>query len=239
MRVSTFASPQAIVDEGITIKNRFVVVIDTLRATTVMAVALSEGARAVIPVMELEEAIKLYHELGSDMARLCGEREGNPISGFHFGNSPFEYRASTVSGLTLIMTTTNGTRAIHAASGAAVLAVGSMANASAVAHDALASGMDITIVCAGTRGRFTTEDVLTAGAIIDALGTQGVALDDLSVQARSLYRCNHEDLASALEQCAHAQFLIDAGYGNDVEFCLRKDSLNVVPYFEKGMVRLL
>ena len=239
MRVSTFASPQAIVDEGVTIKNRFVIVIDTLRATTVMAVALAEGARAVIPVMEIEEAIRLYHELGEDMARLCGEREGNPISGFHFGNSPFEYRAKTVAGLTLIMTTTNGTRAIHAAAGAAVLAVGSMANASTVAQDALASGMDVTILCAGTRGRFTTEDVLTAGAIIDALGTQGVALDDLSVIARDLYLHHTDDPASALDQCAHAQYLINAGYGDDVEYCMRKDSLKVVPYFEKGMVRLL
>lgn len=239
MRVSTFASPQSIVDDGNTIKNRFVVVIDTLRATTVMAVALAEGARSVIPVMEIDEAVKLYHSLGADSARLCGEREGNPISGFHFGNSPFEYHANAVQGRTLIMTTTNGTRAIHVASGAAVLAVGAMVNASAVARHAQASGMDFTIVCAGTRGRFTTEDVLTAGAIIDSLGQQGLLLDDLSVIARDLFRRHAGDLAGALDQCAHAQYLIDAGYAEDVAYCMRKDCLDVVPYFEKGMVRLI
>ena len=239
MRVSTFATPQSIVDEGNSIKSRFVVVIDALRATTVMAVALAEGARSVIPVMEIEEAVKLYHSLGADSARLCGEREGNPISGFHFGNSPFEYRAKAVQGHTLIMTTTNGTRAIHAAAGAAVLAVGSMVNASAVARDVSSSGMDLTIVCAGTRGRFTTEDVLTAGAIIDGLGQQHLAPDDLSMLALDLYRRHAGDPAGALAHCAHARFLIDAGYGDDVEYCMRKDCLRVVPYFEKGMVRLL
>lgn len=239
MRISTFATPQSIVDDSVTIKSRFVVVIDTLRATSVIALALAEGARCVIPVMEIEEAVKLYHSLGEGTARLCGERDGNPISGFHFGNSPFEYRAKAVHGHTLIMTTTNGTRAIHQASGAAVLALGSMLNASAVAADVRESGHDLTLVCAGTRGRFTIEDVLTAGAIIDALGLSGLGMDDLSMLALDYYRLHAGDLAVALDSCAHAQYLIDAGYGNDVEYCMRKDSLRVVPYFEKGMVKLL
>lgn len=239
MRVSTFATPQSIIDDSNTIKNRFVIVIDTLRATSVIAVALAEGAKCVIPVMEIEEAVKLFHSLGEDGALLCGEREGKPIAGFHLGNSPFEYRAKTVQDRTLIMTTTNGTRAIHSASGAAVLALGAFINAGAVARDADASGLDVTIVCAGTRGRFTTEDVLTAGAIIDGLAHKSVLPDDLSALALDLYRRHAENPLAALRQCAHAQYLADAGYGDDVEYCMRRDILRVVPYFEKGMVRLL
>jgi len=239
MRINTFASPQAVVDESGTIKNRFVIVIDALRATTVIIEALSEGARSVIPVMEIEEAVKLYHNLGADMARLCGEREGNPISGFHLGNSPFEYRAKAVKGMTLIMTTTNGTRAIHAAAGASVLAVGALVNASAVAAEARASGLDVTLLCAGTRGRFTTEDILAAGAIIDALNPPAGGMDDLSFVARDAYLRNMHDLAGALEHCAHARFLIEAGYARDVGYCMTKDCRKAVPYYEKGMVRLL
>lgn len=238
MRINTFATPQSIVDESDTVSNRFVIVIDALRATTVIAVALSEGAKCVIPVMEIEEAVKLYHTLGADSARLCGEREGNPISGFHFGNSPFEYGAKAVRGHTLIMTTTNGTRAIHAASGAAALALGAVVNASAVAGDARQSGLDVTLVCAGTRGRFTMEDLLAAGAIIEVLGAPSGSLDDLSVIARDFYRANAGDLANALRNCAHAKFLIEAGYASDVEFCMRRDCLKAVPYFEKGIVSL-
>lgn len=239
MKIATFASPQSIVDESSTIKNRFVIVIDALRATTVIIAALSEGARCVIPVMEIEEAVKLYHSLGADMALLCGEREGNPISGFHLGNSPFEYRAKTVHGRTLIMTTTNGTRAIHEASGAAVLALGGLVNASRVAADARESGLDVTFVCAGTRGRFTTEDILAAGAIIDGLKPSAHGMDDLSVVAHDIYLRHADDLAGALGNCAHARFLIDAGYGRDVDYCMTKDCLKAVPYYEKGMVKLL
>jgi 2-phosphosulfolactate phosphatase len=239
MRISTYATPQSIVDESNTIKNRFVIVIDALRATSVIAVALAEGARSVIPVMEIDEAVKLYHDLGADMALLCGEREGNPISGFHLGNSPFEYNAKTVKGRTLIMTTTNGTRAIHTAASAAILALGSMINASAVAEDARASGLDVTLVCAGTRGRFTVEDILTAGAIIDVLAPANLSMDDLSALSRDLYRRSAGNLAAALESCSHARYLMEAGYARDVEYCMQKDSLRVVPYYEKGMVRLL
>jgi 2-phosphosulfolactate phosphatase len=239
MKISTYATPQSIVDDTNTIKSRFVVVIDALRATSVIAAALSEGARCVIPVMEIEEAVKLYHSLGADRTLLCGEREGNPISGFHLGNSPFEYRSKVVKDFTLIMTTTNGTRAIHAAANAAVMALGSMLNASAVAADARESGLDVTLVCAGTRGRFTMDDVLAAGAIIDALSPSAGSMDDLSFMARDYYRRFAGDLSAALEYCSHARFLIDAGYAADVEYCMRKDSLRVVPYFEKGMVRLL
>lgn len=239
MRATTYATPQSIVDDSNTIKNRFVIVIDTLRATSVIAVALSEGALCVIPVMEVEEAVRLYRNLGEDRTLLCGERDGNPISGFHLGNSPSEYGERAVQGKTLVMTTTNGTRAIHAASGAAVLALGCMLNASAVAADAAASGLDVTLVCAGTRGRFTLEDVLTAGAIINELDDPDLRLDDLSILARDLYRRNAADLLAALEDCAHARFLADAGYAGDVERCMRKDGLKAVPYFEKGMVKLL
>jgi 2-phosphosulfolactate phosphatase len=238
MRITTFAEPHSIVDDGDTIRNRFVIVVDTLRATSVIAAALAAGADAVIPVAEVEEAMNLYRNLGADIALLCGERGGNPIPGFHLGNSPAEYNTTAVRGKKLVMTTTNGTRAILSASGAAVVALGAMVNAGAVAAAAMGSGMDVTFVCAGTKGRFSLEDVLTAGAIFCAMGASGHRADDLSLLALSCYRHNADDLPGALRDCTHARFLIDSGYSGDVEYCMGMDRLNAVPYYKNGMVQL-
>ncbi len=252
MKISTFASPQAIVEEGLTIKQRFVIVIDTLRATSVITAALSRGAKGVIPVMEIEEAVRLYQNLDKERTLLCGERGGNPIPGFHLGNSAIEYTPAVVAGKTLIMTTTNGTRAIHAAGQARALALGCLLNASAVAADARRSGLDVTILCAGTRGRFTLEDILTAGAIVERLGSHRMngragaedpgqpdaEMDDLSMLSHDLYLRHYGDLRGALRQCTHARYLAEAGYSQDIDYCMQADLLNAVPYYEKGLVML-
>lgn len=238
MKISTFASPQAIVEEGLTIKQRFVIVIDTLRATSVITAALSRGAKGVIPVMEIEEAVRLYQNLDNERTLLCGEREGNPIPGFHLGNSAMEYTPAAVAGKTLIMTTTNGTRAIHAAGQARALALGCLLNAAAVAAGARRSGLDVTILCAGTRGRFTLEDILTAGAIVERLGAPDAVMDDLSMLSHDLYLRHYGDLKGALRQCTHASYLAEAGYGQDIDYCMQADLLNAVPYYEKGLVML-
>jgi 2-phosphosulfolactate phosphatase len=238
MRIHTFPTPQSVADPDETVRGRFAVVIDALRATTVIAAALSAGAARILPVAEVEEARRLYAGLPEGEALLCGERGGNRIEGFHLGNSPLEYTPDAVRGKTLVMTTTNGTRAILACAGAARLALGAVVNASAVGKAAEASGMDIAIVCAGTRGFFTLEDVLAAGAILSAAGFPEDGMDDLSRLALRLYRQNAGDLVGALKYCAHARFLVQAGYGSDVEYCMSADTLRVVPYFANGAIGL-
>ena len=238
MRIQTFATPQSIVDESTTIKNRFVIVIDTLRATSVITTALAAGARGVIPVAEIEEAMRLYHNLGSDYALLCGEREGNPIPGFHLGNSPQEYDEHAVSDRMLVMTTTNGTRALLAANNAAVLVAGCMLNATAVADQARHSGLDVTLLCAGTRGRFSLDDVITAGAIAHSLVGSAPVADDLTNVALHIYHQYAANPEEGLRDCAHVRFLLESGYAQDVHYCLHHDGLSVVPFYEKGMMKL-
>jgi 2-phosphosulfolactate phosphatase len=238
MRIHTFATPGAIVDPDETVRGRFAVVIDALRATTVAAAALASGASSVVPVAEVGEAMKLYESFVEDGALLCGERGGNRIPGFHLGNSPLEFTPEAVRGRTLVMTTTNGTRAILAAKDAAKLALGAFVNASAVAHAAAASGLDVAVVCAGTQGFFTLEDALAAGAIADALGAPEADMDDLTLLALRLYRQNAGDLAGALKDCAHARNLVELGYGADLEYCMKRDLLSVVPYYANGEVVL-
>ena len=143
------------------------VVIDVLRATSVMTKAIAEGAKSVITCQEIDEA----RALAGDMPQrpmLCGERQCKPIEGFDCGNSPAEYDTATVTGRTLVLTTSNGTRAIAAATQASQILIGSFLNLSALVQR-VKSFEHLHLVCAGTNGEVTAEDTLLAGAIIDQL----------------------------------------------------------------------
>lgn len=145
-----------------------VVVIDVLRATTVIAHALDAGARAVIPCLEIDEARKMAESFPRGEAVLGGERGGLPIEGFDLGNSPSEYRPETVGGKTVVFTTTNGTKAMRQCQQAKRVLLGAFVNASAVAT-AIAEEERVHLLCAGTRGEITREDVLLAGYLADTV----------------------------------------------------------------------
>lgn len=147
---------------------RTVVVIDVLRATTTIAHALSAGAGEITPCLSVTEARRLAQEQGDDVL-LGGERDGLKIDGFDLGNSPLEYTAEKVAGRKIIFTTTNGTRAMNHARGAARVLLGSFVNLSAVC-DALPSHVEL--LCAGTHGKVSRDDALVAGAMVAKL-TEG------------------------------------------------------------------
>ena len=128
------------------------VVIDVLRATTVIPHALAVGAKAVIPCLEVEDAVQAAARLPAGQAVLGGERGGLKIDGFDLGNSPDEYTPQTVAGKTLVFTTTNGTRAMMHCRQAQRVLLGSFVNASAIV-DALAADRDVRLLCAGTARR--------------------------------------------------------------------------------------
>jgi 2-phosphosulfolactate phosphatase len=163
-----------------------VVVIDVLRASTVICHALAAGAPAVIPTLEIEEARRLAAELPAGQAVLGGEREGLPIPGFDLGNSPAEYRSDTVGGRTVVFTTTNGTRAMNRCRSARRVLIGAFVNLSALCQAIRsAEPRALHLVCAGTRGKITREDVLFAGAVADRLIGAGAVDETLqSDQAR-------------------------------------------------------
>ena len=152
-----------------------VVVVDILRATTTIVHALAAEAARVIPLLEIEEAERLRSKLGAT-AVAGGERGGKKIPGFELGNSPAEYTPAVVKGKTVVFTTTNGTRAMQMCRQAKRVLLGSFANFSAVCRELgkLATNSTavetIDILCAGTDGQITREDVLFAGAVIDDLG---------------------------------------------------------------------
>lgn len=145
------------------------VVVDVLRATTVMATALAAGAQRVITCREVDDAHRIAEQLRREKPEetvlLVGERGGLPIQGFDLGNSPIDFTPQRVRGRTLVQTTTNGTLAIERCATAAKVVTASFVNLTSVAERLVAEG-EVQIVCAGTDGRVTGEDVLLAGALV-------------------------------------------------------------------------
>jgi 2-phosphosulfolactate phosphatase len=158
------------------------VVVDVLRATTVMVHALANGCASVIPCAEIEEARAVAADLPPGTAILGGERGGLPIPGFDLGNSPGDYTRGVCEGKTLVMTTTNGTRAILASLEAERVYIASFANLRATSDELSVQflkkdhGHPIHIVCAGTEGSISLEDSLLAGAVARNL-TETTSLD--------------------------------------------------------------
>jgi len=166
-----------------------VVVIDVLRATTTISTALAAGAARVIPCLEVDEARQIADGAPAGEFLLGGEREGLPIEGFDLGNSPGDYTPERVSGRTIVFTTTNGTRAMRHCQQAQRVLIGAFVNLKALVLE-LASLESVHLLCAGTKGEITREDVLLAGAIAYEL-----TLPDNPAMAGVWYRSELNDQA--------------------------------------------
>ncbi len=145
------------------------VVVDVLRATTAMVYALDSGIESIRPCLEIEEARALAATFPMGSVILGGERHGVPIDGFDFGNSPLSYTPEVCRGKTLVMTTTNGTRAIHASLDAERVFIAAFPNASVTINAARRDALSIHVVCAGTDGRVSIEDSVLAGFLVNLL----------------------------------------------------------------------
>jgi 2-phosphosulfolactate phosphatase len=206
-----------------------VVVFDVLRATTTMAAALSSGVKEIRIFGDLESATVAAHA-STVPHLLCGERHAVKPVGFDLGNSPGVFDPSVHRGLTLFMATTNGTRAIVAAARGEVMFVASLVNASTAADALLRTGRDVTLLCSGTEGEVSLEDVLGAGAVMSALDhrTQVTLRSDRARLAHLLFLGQRHDLLAALRSSRGGQNIIRAGLTPDIAFCSKLDSLNAV-----------
>jgi 2-phosphosulfolactate phosphatase len=195
------------------------VVVDVLRATSTIAQALASGYCRVLCCAEVEEALALRDRLGEGV--LAGERRAEPIPGFDLGNSPREL--AEPRGETVILTTTNGTRAIVAAAAhAETVLVGSLLNLEAVAARAGEGGGAVEVVCAGVDGRFTLDDAYCAGRIAELLGGERSDAAEAAVRLARSFPSAEEALRAAenprLERI-----------GDDLAWCARESVLAVVP----------
>ncbi len=220
---------------------RTVVVIDVLRATTTIVQALASGAAAVVPCLEIADARRQAATLGA-ATLLGGERGGKPIEGFDLGNSPEEYSPARVRGKTIVMTTTNGTRAMLRCQDARRVLVGAFVNFSAVC-EALRGEADVDLLCAGTDNQVTREDVLFAGAVVDDMVQTAAAasnpapleLNDQALIALDAWRAARDDLRQSTElidrlrSSRGGRNLIDIGHEHDIAIAADIDRFTNVP----------
>jgi 2-phosphosulfolactate phosphatase len=220
------------------VQGRTVVVVDVLRATTTIAVALHHGARAVVPADSTEEALRIAQNLERDDVVLAGERRSIRIPGFALGNSPLEFTADVVHGKTIVMTTTNGTPALIATQGAREVLVAAAVNFTTVVQhcrSALAADGDLTILCAGRERRFALEDAFAAGRLAKVLlpegGLRRVTVNDGALAALELARHYGERWLRAFRASGHGQELADLGFREDVRYCAQEDTHPVLPIY--------
>lgn len=227
------------------VQGRTVFVVDILRATTVMCAALHHGARALIPVASTEEALRLAETIGKTDVLLAGEKDCIKIPGFHLGNSPLEMTEAAVRGKTIIMTTSNGTRALLACQGAAHVFPAAAANLSLAAErarEAIGGGQRVLIICAGRGGAFALDDAYCAGMLVSAaLGERKSrrGLNDAAIAALDLVRRYGDHWERPLARSRGGRELIKLGFRADVQDAARLDAYPVLAQFHDRRVTLI
>ena len=217
---------------------RAVVVIDVLRATSSMVTALVNGARSILPVSGVDEAVRKAEELGRDNVLLCGEREAEPIRGFHLGNSPLEFTRDAVAGRTLIMSTTNGTNAVLAGAVGSICLVGSLLNARAVAQRLVELDGEVLLLCAGREGRFALEDAICAGRIARHVRAIAGAVSGNDALSATLRLSRAAPSVRTLTRTAAGRRLAELGRHDDIAFCAREDLFDAVPVLDEHRILL-
>jgi 2-phosphosulfolactate phosphatase len=209
-------------------KDRIVVVVDILRATSCMTTAFAHGVKEIIPVAELEECRKLK-EQGFIAA---AERNGSKVEGFELDNSPFSYMNPKLKGKSIAVTTTNGTLAISKSKESVAVVIGSFLNISALANFLKSQPQNVLILCAGWKGKFNLEDSLFAGALTEALKDDFDSECDSPLAAQYLYNYVKTDIVNFLQKSSHVKRLKRLGIEKDIEFCLTSDQYEVIPFLK-------
>lgn len=240
MQVDIIGTAAEVSDERVAGRN--VAVIDVFRATSVMVTALGNGAREIIPVTEIEESFRLRDKIAEEHKQtddngpvlLGGERNTVIIEGFDLDNSPLRYTPEIVRDATIVMNTTNGTRAVNCAQGAAnEIYIAALLNADAVARQLGELGQEVVLVCSGRHDRFTIEDGLCAGMMARYLAQNyGYTLTDFAWWCADVYQRYEDDLGQVLDHCEHYHN-IKGRWGADIEWCLMRNAMDTAPHITK------
>lgn len=208
------------------IEESVVVVIDILRATSSIVYGIDNGAAAIIPVAQVEDCLS-YADKGF---LLAAERNGEVVEGYDFGNSPFSYVSDKIKGKTVVLTTTNGTKALHLARDRAhQVVIGSFLNLEALCNWLKIQDKNVLLLCAGWKDKFNLEDTLFAGAVVNALRKDFMHFDDSCVAAEDLYLLAKDDLRTYLHKSSHSHRLAELNIEEDVKFCLQLNICQTIP----------
>lgn len=238
---------QSLINDDLFLKDKNVVVVDVLRATTTITVALINGAKEVIPADSVSTAARISKGLGKSI--LCGERNGKVIEGFALGNSPFEYKRETVKDKSLIFSTTNGTVSIAKSRLAKSCVLASFVNLSKTVEHIKTLEGDVIILCSGKLNTFCVEDAVCAGVIIDKL--QSESKDEFELND-SAYACvklgnvltkktgkfSSEKILEMFKESEHGKYLAGLGFSEDLKLCAGIDSYPHLPVYYNGTIKL-
>lgn len=217
------------------VSNSIVVIIDVLRATSTIATALYNGAKAIVPVDSVPECIRIGKQIEAITA---GERDGKIAEGLQYGNSPFEYPPHFIKDKTLVLTTTNGTKLLHMAldKGAPEIITGSFPNLGAVCQYLLQQNKNVVLACAAWKDKVNIEDSLFAGAVIEQIKHAFTIQCDASQIAHTLYQAAQPDLYEFMKMhdASHYHRLTNFGLEKDIRYCLTADGAPVLPLYNEG-----
>lgn len=240
MRIEVFLTSQQADEIGL--RDKTVVVIDVLRASTTIAVALQNGAREIIPVTTVEAAMKIVGNLFGEVTLLGGERGGKKIEGFHLGNSPLEYAEERVRGKAIVFSTTNGSQAMVKARYAKEMIVCGFVNMSCVQKFLSEPERDFVILCSGRAGNFSLEDAVCAGMLIHKMNDNHrkdeMRYGDAGAAALALYKQHGKALPKMLARCEHGKYLAEIGFADDLVVCAEVDSIPVLPQLRSNVIKL-
>ncbi|WCK53549.1 2-phosphosulfolactate phosphatase [Aneurinibacillus sp. Ricciae_BoGa-3] len=215
--------------------NRTAIVIDVLRASSTIVTALSTGFASVIPVETVGQAYALR---AKDIV-LAGERHCKSLNEFDYNNSPTAIAAaSSPEGKQLVLTTTNGTRAIQKAARASCVLIGCFLNATACIQEALRRKHDIVLYCAGTRQEFALEDGLAAGCMVHKareLNTE-VQVCDLGSALEAGYLNLAPEFPDCLFHTITGRRLVQHHHTPDILYCSQLDLEKIVPIVKEKRI---
>jgi len=205
-----------------------IVVIDVLRATSVMITAMAHGVSKIYPYETIEEVREA--SLTSSFSILCGERKGLPIEGFDYGNSPLEYQNDTIQGAEMFMTTTNGTRALRNIHGKNNrIWIASFFNLRSMSSFLEKEKKDCIFLCAGTEDQFSLDDALCAGMLIQTL--ENYKKSDIALALKELAK-NSKNIGKTLENTKHYRYLKSIGLEKDLEFCCTPNQYSLLAEYD-------
>lgn len=213
-------------------KDTVVVVIDIFRATSAMCSAIDNGVNSITPVASVEEA----QEYKSKGYLAGAERQAQVVEGFDFGNSPITFKKKNFSGEDIVLTTTNGTKALDMAKEANTVIIGAFNNLDVVCDFIEKQDKDVLLFCAGWKNRFNLEDTLFAGAVVEQL-TKNERFSDLAdsaIAAANLYETAKADLHGYLNVSSHRKRLSRLNLEEDIIHCLTLNNSKCLPILKNG-----
>jgi len=233
MRIDIFVTPSEIVETGT--KESVNVVIDVLRAGSSMISALYNGCREIIPVETVERALSLKSSLFDSNTLLCGERNCEMVNGFDLGNSPLEYLNEIVVGKSLIFTSTNFSKVITQSKNYSKTFVCSFQNMDKIADRIVELDCGIVISCSGANGRFSLEDFICAGMLVEKVSKKSdgeFRISDSAKVAKASYNIYKDDIKKMVLDSDHGKLLSSLGFNNDIDYCTQVNTHDIIPIFQ-------